>query len=99
MGLVVRMQVCLWRLGHSPCVAVLFVPMLARSLFCPRLSVSAPCLLPWVLLCPEPCLNSQSHTSQRCDHVSPNLNLGSDAMWLVEAKGKVKGLCMCMHEL
>lgn len=29
-------------LGHSPCVAVLFVPMLTRSLFCPRLPASCP---------------------------------------------------------
>lgn len=45
-GLLVRIQVCLWPLGHSPCAAVLFVPVLSRSLFCPRLSISAPCPLP-----------------------------------------------------
>lgn len=38
-GLAVRMQVCLWSLGHSPCAAVLFIPLLTRSLFCPRLPV------------------------------------------------------------
>lgn len=45
-GLLVRIQACLWPLGHSPCAAVLFVPILSGSLFCPRLSMSVPCLLP-----------------------------------------------------
>lgn len=53
MGLAVRIQACLWPLGYSPCAAVLFVAMLARSLFRPRLSIPAPRPLPLEAALPE----------------------------------------------
>lgn len=39
MGLVVRIQVCLWFLGYSFCVVVLFVVMLVRFFFRFRFSI------------------------------------------------------------